>query len=312
MSDTKSTDKRFERIIVLMKKKFEQHKYYEGEQMLKTLSQRMINQNKYEQASKLLAEGALILMGHKKTKESVEITSDLINLWKEHPSDRMLNTQRAKLLHDLFCMLPPNDKQSINDFMRLILEWVNEMKEKLASDTSMERHKQQKLMKQLDVDMMPLYQSYGVLLWNAKEYYKASTAFVRVGSVNKMVDMFAEWSQTSPSQERPFYITRIVLQYLCVGNVQQCRQFIQSVCPRDDLRGPSCRHPLENFSDLLCESIERKSVVLYNVVVKTYQPLLQIDPKFMVLLQRVGNHCLGMPLPRNSGGLFGNLLSMLS
>ena len=78
------------------------------------------------------------------------------------------------------------------------------------------------------------------------------------------------------------------------------------------MRGPSFRHPLENFCDLLCESIERKSVVLYNVVSKTYEPLLKVDPKLIALLQRVGHTCLGIPLPRGGGGLIGNLLSMLA
>ena len=101
-TETKSKDKRFDKIIVLMKKKFEQRKYYEGQQMLKTLYSRLLNQNKYEQASKLLSQGALILMGHKKTKESVEITNDLINLWKQDPSDKTFNKQRANYYMNYF------------------------------------------------------------------------------------------------------------------------------------------------------------------------------------------------------------------
>ena len=72
------------------------------------------------------------------------------------------------------------------------------------------------------------------------------------------------------------------------------------------------RSPLENFCDLLCESVERKSVVLYNVVTKTYLPLLKVEPRLVRLLQCVGNKCLGIPMPKNSGGLMGNLLSLLS
>ena len=216
-------DKRFDKIIGLMKKKFEQRKYYEGQQMLKTLYSRLLNQDKYQQAAKLLSEGALTLMGHKKTKESIEITNDLINLWKKDPLDKTFNKQRANLLHELFCMIPQNDKGSTNDFMRYVLEWIQEIKK--------ENPRNRKLQKEIYLNMMPLYKSYGINLWNTKEYYKASTAFVRTSDVNKMVDMFAEWSQLSSSKETPFYITRIVLQYLCVGNVNGCRQFIQSVCP---------------------------------------------------------------------------------
>eukprot|EP01083_Nonionella_stella_P224023 797792_1 len=147
--------------------------------------------------------------------------------------------------------------------------------------------------------MIPIYKSYGINLWNMKKYYRASTVFVRTNEINKMVDMFAEWSQKSSSKETPYYIMRIVLQYLCVGNVNGCRQFIQSVCPRDDMRGPSLRHPLENCCDLLCESIERKSVVLYNVVLKTYEPLIKVDVRLIGLLQRAAHTCLGIPWPKN-------------
>lgn len=313
MSAEAKTDKRFEKIIVAMKRKFEQRKYYEGEQMLKTLYSRLMNQNKYEQAAKLLAEGALILMGHKKIKESIEITLDLINLWKQHPTDKTLNPQRAKLLHELFCMIPQKDKPSTNEFMRNVLEWVTELKEEIAKNSNNSTRNSKKLNAEIDRNMVPLYKSYGINLWNLREFYKASSAFVRTNEAGKMVEMFAEWSQQSASKETPYYITRIVLQYLCVRNVNACRQFIQSVCPRDDTRGASARHPLENFCDLLCESIERKSVVLFNVVLKTYEPLLAVDPPLMTLVTRAGNSCLGMPLPRNSsGGLFGNLLSLLS
>merc|ERR1712154_550775 len=191
-----------------------------------------------------------------------------------------------------------------NDFMRYILEWITDLKKINATN--------KKIVSEIDINMMPIYKSYGINLWNTKNYYKASSAFVRTTAINKMVDMFAEWSQNSSSKETPYYITRIVLQYLCVGNINGCRQFIQSVCPRDDVRGPSFRSPLENFCDLLCESIERKSVVLYNVVLKTYEPLIKVDVRLIPLLQRAANRCLGIPLPRNSGGLIGNLLSMLS
>ena len=200
MNETKSKDKRFEKIIVLMKKKFEQRKYYEGQQMLKTLYSRLLNQNKYDQASKLLSEGALILMGHKKTKESVEISSDLINLWKQHPSDKTFNQQRATLLHELFCMIPQTDKQSINDFMQYILEWIKELKKNINEKTNATISKPQ-LIRNIDLNMMPLYKSYAINLWNTREYFKASTAFVRTNEVNKLVEMFAEWSQKSSSKE---------------------------------------------------------------------------------------------------------------
>jgi len=287
-----------------MKKKFEQRKYYEGQQMLKTLYSRLINQNKYDKASKLLSEGALILMGHQKIKESIEITSDLINLWKQDPSDTTFNADRAKLLHELFCMIPQSERQSLNDFMRNILEWIKELKTQNASN--------KRAVQQMDVLLMPLYKSYAINLWNVKEYYKASAALVKTAATDKMVEMFAEWSQQSSSKETPYFITRIVLQYLCNGNVGGCRRFIESVCPRDDSRGPSLRHPLENFSDLLCESIERKSVVLYNVLIKTYEPLIQMEPRLIPFVQRAGFRCLGIPMPKSGGGLLGNFLNMLS
>merc|ERR1719249_533355 len=164
MADKKK-DKRFEKIIVLMKRKFEQRKYYEGQQMLKTLYSRLLNQDKYDQASKLLSEGALILMGHKKIKESIEITQDLVTLWRQDPSDTSFNAERAKLLHELFCMIPQSERQSLNDFMRNVLEWTKELKQNTTN---------KRVLQQIAVGLMPLYKSYAINLWNLKEYYKAS------------------------------------------------------------------------------------------------------------------------------------------
>merc|ERR1712173_235611 len=125
--------------------------------------------------------------------------------------------------------------------MRCILEWIADLKAKHA--------KNRKIGKQIDVNMAPIYKSYGINLANMGKYYLASTAFVRQSDYEKMTSLFAQWSQqsNSSSKERPYFITRIVLQYLAVQNVQGCRAFINSVCPRDSLRGPSARSPLENF-----------------------------------------------------------------
>jgi hypothetical protein len=299
------TDKRqFEKIVANVKKKFDQSKYYEGQQMLKTLHTRLTSQNKFEQASKLLSDGALILMEHKKYKESVELTGDLLQSWRLSNVDRSFNEERAKLLHELFCLLPETEEQCVNDFMRYVLEWITELKKQ--SDGNKET------VREIEKNMVPLYRSYGINLFKTQHYYKASNALALADCLNPMIRLFAEWSQKSPTKERPLFITRIVLQYLSAGNIQMCRKFIDNVCPRDDTRGSSYRHPLENFSDLLCESMERKSVVLFNVVTKTYEPLLKIDPKLLHLLHRAAFTCLGIPMPKNQSGLFGNILSLLS
>ena len=64
--------------------------------------------------------------------------------------------------------------------------------------------------------------------------------------------------------------------------------------------------------DLLVESIEKKSVQLYQIVCRTYFPLLNNDEQLMAYMQKVGDVCLGIPPPRQSGGLLGNIMSLLS
>ena len=200
MSADKKKDKRFEKIIVLMKRKFEQRKYYEGQQMLKTLYSRLLNQDKYDQASKLLLEGALILMGHKKVKESIEITQDLVNLWRQHPSDTSFSASRSQLMHELLCMIQ-GEQQSVRDFMRNLLEWVHELKQEAAS--------KRRDGGELDAKLMAIFKSYALILWNDKAYLKASVALAKTSEVGQMVDLFAEWSQLASSKERPFFVTRI-------------------------------------------------------------------------------------------------------
>merc|ERR1712154_13866 len=104
--------------------------------------------------------------GHKKVKEAIEIISDLIGVWSNHPSDKSFNKQRAKLLHELFCMISQNDTQNIHDFMQNVLEWIQKLKEN-AKQSSSQRMK----MDEIDFNMMPIYKSYGINLWNLQKYY---------------------------------------------------------------------------------------------------------------------------------------------
>ena len=69
---------------------------------------------------------------------------------------------------------------------------------------------------------------------------------------------------------------------------------------------------MENFIDLLVESIERKSIQLYQIVCRTYLPLVRSDQHLTAYMTRVGDICLGIPPPRQGGGLLGNIMSLFS
>ena len=352
------TDKRFLKIVKTMKKRFSQHKYYEGQQLLRTIFARLQAQERFEEASELLSEGALILMKHCMIEESVAIVSDLVAIWQQQQL-YVLTEQRARYLHELLAIMvsysaplssassltsvnananantntitntstnsKAPDVQSINNLMKYVITWVNSMidrntnqanansSEISSSSTSISEMERDLNLDAIHTNMQCLYATYGVYLRSTRAYHRSVAALVRITDISPMVAVFNEWAQESPAVETPFFMTRIVLQYLFIGNVQSARAFLTQVCPRDPFRGPTVRHPLANFCDLMVEAIERKNIVLYNVVRREYQSLLMIDSQFIPLIDQAAYQCLGIPLPKKGrGGLLGNIMSLLS
>jgi len=139
-------------------------------------------------------------------------------------------------------------------------------------------------------------------------------AFVKAKEVDSLVEMFAEWCQLGNPEEKPFFLTKVVLAYLMHGDSSSARGFIDAICPLDHKKKSwtqESTHPLENFVHLLVESVEKRSVILFQTVCLAYKAVLQVDPAFISNLEQIGHVCLGMPTPKPQGGLLGNLMSLL-
>ncbi|PIO59471.1 hypothetical protein TELCIR_11947 [Teladorsagia circumcincta] len=77
---------------------------------------------------------------------------------------------------------------------------------------------------------------------------------------------------------------------------------------------PSCngsRDELFHFLKLLCSALNLHDVKLFDHLVESYKPHLDVDPTYHSYLERIGQIFFGTP-PKNRndsfGGLFGNML----
>ncbi|ETO28744.1 hypothetical protein RFI_08385 [Reticulomyxa filosa] len=361
MSRAKGSNQKLSRIIQNVEKSFEKKDYYGGEQMLKTVYTRLLNQENYEDASYLLQQGALKSFSHQQVNGGIYISKaylkgvDLLDVWKK--SGKILDDDKCKFLLECYSLIPPDELLLQERFVKNVVEWANLLINsthnkastgaKKGTETAFqlpELSPEQCLLVQKNVRQ--LYKKYGLSLYfNNKHYFNASQMLIKAGEVTPLIDLYADWTQNAPPKERPFFLTRMILQFLCLCDVSNARQLIDAITPnclsfsfyspflllknkhfffflllgecvlfrdahqknwKDD-----SRHPLENMCDLLVESFERKSVSLYQIVLNTYRPLLMKDEQLLHFVNKAAHLCLGVPA-EGGGGFFQNLLSMLS
>eukprot|EP01084_Bolivina_argentea_P317786 551018_1 len=165
------SDESKSKVVLLMKKKFENGEYNEAQQMLQTLHFRLLKEGNYSEATKLLSESASVLFEKQQIKEAIEIVNDLINIWKTHSSDKTFNKTRSTILHKLFCMIPENNQQYKHHFMCYIYEWISQLK-----NTNF--NKNQHIIQEMNLNMIPLYKSYDINIWNT--YNSSKTHLIKI------------------------------------------------------------------------------------------------------------------------------------
>ena len=244
------------KIIKNLKQTFKDGQYYEGEQMLKTIHTRLMNQNDFDQAATLLSAGAMILFEHEQVSAGIEIVNDLIETWMK--AGKKIDNEKIDLLAKMYQLIPDNEIESKLSFMHHISEWGKKVKkgeyidienkdsnneskqeqEEQSNDSKLKEKnvlKYYKLNKEsiaIDDYLTKLYMLHGISLQNFKLYNLASISFTKSKNVELQIKLCNEWNneiskktKKSKSNEYYFLIARMSVQFLVVGAIKQARHF---------------------------------------------------------------------------------------
>jgi len=269
----------------VVKNYLKEGKYYEAEQLLKSLAIRLQSQEQYDDAIQLLYQGCIELQRGGKYNAAGDLAKDIFSIFNKAktPAD----AERVEMLHQIFKGFEWEDSaaaaSSQDIFMKLALKWTKE-----------QGHNGYEL-------TLP----YAQALRERKQYHKASMQFLKTENMSAFCDMIFEWARLAPSQELPFFVTRAVLQLLVIKNDLNVAKSFFETC---ESRMSNTEEPITNFTRMFLEALGNRSQSLYQLLMDKYQPVLKMDSKYNQWCNLIGNRMLGIPKKQN---LLSTLLNTL-
>lgn len=267
----------------VVKKYFAEGKYYEAEQLLKSLAIRLQNKGEYDDAVKLLYQGCIELQHGGKHNAAGDLAKDIFSIFEK--ADTPADSERVEMLLQIFKGFEETAPAALaqETFMKLALKWTKE-KGYTGSELTL---------------------PYGQALRKRKQYHKASMQFLKTNMMTEFCDMVFEWAKLAPSDELPFFVTRAVLQLLVIKNeLQVAKSFFEM----SEARMSNTEEPITNFTRMFLEALEIRSQSLYKLLMDKYKPVLHMDSKYSQWCNLIGHRMLGIPKKQN---LLSTLLNSL-
>lgn len=269
----------------VVKKYFAEGKFYEAEQLLKSLAIRLQTQEHYDDAIQLLYQGCIELQRGGKYNAAGDVAKDIFSIFKK--ANTSADAARVEMLFQIFKGFEQEESGpaaiSQETFMKSALKWTKEQ----------------------GYEGYELTLPYAQALRKRKQYHKASMQFLKTDSMTEFCDMVFEWARLAPSEELPFFVTRAVLQLLVIKNKLQVAKNFFQMC---ESRMSIIEEPITNFMRIFLEALEIRSQSLYQMLMDKYQPVLKMDSKYSQWCNLIGNRMLGIPKKQN---LLSTLLNTL-
>jgi len=269
----------------LVKQYFSEDKFYEAEQLLKSLATRLQAQKEYDAAISLLFQGCIDLQQANQYNAAGDLAKEIFRIFIK--ANTPADSSRILMLVGIFNGFDKKDDGQAavaqDVFMKEALKWTKE-KGWTGNDLTL---------------------PYAQALRRRKQYHKASMQYLKTDKMNELIDMIFEWARLAPSGELPFFVTRGVLQLLVVKNDLKVAKNFFDIC---ESRMCVTEEPITSFARMFLEALENRSQSLYKLLMDKYQPVLQMDQKYNQWCNLIGHRMLGIPKKQN---LLSTLLNTL-
>eukprot|EP01116_Phalansterium_solitarium_P000216 TRINITY_DN10125_c0_g1_i1.p2 TRINITY_DN10125_c0_g1~~TRINITY_DN10125_c0_g1_i1.p2 ORF type:complete len:322 (+),score=129.93 TRINITY_DN10125_c0_g1_i1:52-1017(+) len=292
-------------VLAKLERSVAEGKYYEAQQMYKTLYYRYVGQKKADDACQLLLSGVRTMLSQRQVNEALELSKLLLDLLQSAPVKRLTIADPLGALEAMFGSWLAASEAPADTVPEALLtgfESVSKAAIKWATE-------------QFGIAAVgQLHAIAAEFYWRVGNYSRAQRHFVRYGGGGaRLAGVLADWilSGDVPADERELLITRAVLQYLSVGNLKDANALFAKFVV--DSAQPVSAGPLVNFTRFLLLTLERDALPLFLTLRQRYKPALDRDPSFSKYLDQVANVFFNVPIPQPApagglGGMMGELM----
>jgi len=259
-------------------------KFYEAQQLYRTLYSRYISGKKYPEAGSLALSGALQMFQHGQANSGADLASLLIDSYSK--AEAKVADDRIQTVVNLFAAFPKNSEDVRQAFLKQAIVWS----EKFGSNP------------------------YGnpALHYTAAKYYadkmdfaNAARHFVRADSPTQHAAMLLVWCKRGLKSERDLFIARTVLQYLCIENLAGANTVMEKFMAG---HGTPIDSPLIHFVQFLLKTCERAAAPLFQMLRAKYAKSIERDPNFDLYLNKIGEVFFEIKAPQSMMSIMTSLL----
>eukprot|EP01080_Neovahlkampfia_damariscottae_P000794 gene794-9044_t len=292
-------------IITKIQNNLEGGHFYEAQQLYKTLYHKFTKSKNFEKATQILINGFDKFIEKQQYKLANDLAVDLLEVFEkaEYKTTTQVIPKKEKstpvdLLQEMISKYPSKGDYSYLklDFLNLCIKWST------------------KILPQKSNDIQKGVPSFHYIL--AQEYFKkndyinAHKHFSRANSPEAHASMIFDWSLTGESSEKELFITRALLQLLCVSTAKESKIFFEEYLKLHSEVDDSfnSKTPLFNFCKFLIMSVEKNNFELFEMLKEKYEFQLQRDSSFEKYLKGIASEHFGVT---QSEGGFASLLSGL-
>eukprot|EP01006_Ploeotia_vitrea_P033510 TRINITY_DN65566_c7_g4_i3.p1 TRINITY_DN65566_c7_g4~~TRINITY_DN65566_c7_g4_i3.p1 ORF type:complete len:384 (+),score=226.48 TRINITY_DN65566_c7_g4_i3:124-1152(+) len=316
---------------------FGQQKLYEAQQLYQTMFHRLAGKRQFRAAAELMFEGAMTLLQYQEGNAGGELAMLLIECWEKDVDKRRAKQQQQQqqqqeqakkkkkqngqsheeaeddaketeenssnviMLTDkelaaqveqitqLFAAFPKDDAKSVDvrdRFMRRAITYTGRFGANPHGSPA-------------------LHQAMARELTRAERFAEAQRYWLRSGRPDEHAAMLAEWASRGYRGELDLFITRCVLQYLCLENLGGAnavfQAFITAHAAGTGAGGKKklTHTPLLNFTRFLLLTLERDAAPLFRMLRSEYATSLERDDTFNSYLDKIGQLFYNIEAPKS-------------
>jgi hypothetical protein len=274
--------------------------FYEAQVMYKGLFHKFEKTSSFDKATAVLLNGIDTFYKHQQMDLVMDMSLDLLSLFdkaKVSPTSPINASTPIAILTDLSGKFSTGTKRI--EFLKACVKWSAKVVPQIVTGVTNGYD-------DFHFQLAGEYQKIG-------DYSHAHKHYTRCSHPVDHAKMLISWSKLGSLSERDLFVTRAILQLLCMVRMKDSRTVFELYMKKLKETDPKWKDTaLVHFCSILLIAVEKGNGPLFEIAQQKFSYSLSRDAAFEKYLKQIGKHYFGIVEQDSSmGGMFGNLLSGL-
>uniref|UniRef100_A0A6B2LCG3 Golgi to ER traffic protein 4 n=1 Tax=Arcella intermedia TaxID=1963864 RepID=A0A6B2LCG3_9EUKA len=229
-----------------------------------------------------LVQGATIMLEHGQANAGTELALLLIDHYKA--IDAPLNQETLSVVLLIFSRYTMEFSTQLRSFIKAAVNWSSRKENN-------------------DQGAPELHNAFAKFYDEKGHFSYAQMHYLRGTEEEAYAEMLVKWTQSGYPLEKELFITRAVLQYLCLSSIDSAHKVLTYFVKKMNYPSfPDELPPLINFLKFLLAAIKTKNKNLFTQLRAVYTISINRDSTFGEYLDIIAKNQLGIEPPKTAGG----------